>query len=39
VADDHGDPTALLNELARTEAETVGLRDQLKAILTGALAR
>jgi type I restriction enzyme M protein len=39
VADDHGDPGALLADLDRAEAETAGLRDQLKAILAEALAR
>ncbi len=39
VADDHGDPEALLEDLARAMAETAGLRDQLKAILAEALAR
>ncbi|MGA2045264.1 MAG: hypothetical protein ABSG83_18065 [Roseiarcus sp.] len=39
VADDHGDPETLLADLARAEAETAGLRDQLKAILAEALAR
>src|ERR1700722_401331 len=39
VADDHGDPEALLNDLARAEAETAAYRDQLKAILAEALAR
>ncbi len=39
VADGHGDPEELLAELARAEAETVGLRHQLKAILAEALAR
>ena len=39
VADDHGDPTTLLAELAKAEAETASLRDQLKVILTEALAR
>jgi type I restriction enzyme M protein len=39
VADDHGDPEALLADLAKGEAETAGLRDQLKAILAEALAR
>ncbi|UEM16566.1 type I restriction-modification system subunit M [Bradyrhizobium barranii subsp. barranii] len=38
VADDHGDPETLLAELARAEAETAGLRDELKAILAEALA-
>jgi type I restriction enzyme M protein len=39
VADDHGEPEALLADLARTEAEAAGLRNQLKAILAEALAR
>jgi type I restriction enzyme M protein len=39
VADDHGDPETLLADLARAEAETASLRDQLKAILAEALAR
>ena len=39
VADDHGDPETLLADLARAEAETAGLRDQLKAILAEALSR
>lgn len=39
VANDHGDPTALLESLTATEGETVRLRDQLKAILAEALAR
>jgi type I restriction enzyme M protein len=39
VADGHGDPDALLASLHAAEAETAGLRDQLKAILAGALAR
>ena len=39
VAEDHGDPETLLAELARAEAETADLRDQLKAILAEALAR
>jgi type I restriction enzyme M protein len=39
VADDHGDPETLLAHLARAEAETAALRDQLKAILAEALAR
>src|SRR5450755_3399355 len=33
VADDHGDPETLLADLTRAEAETAGLRDQLKTIL------
>lgn len=39
VAEDHGDPETLLADLTAAEAETVALRDQLKAILTEALAR
>jgi type I restriction enzyme M protein len=39
VADDHGDPKMLLEALNGAEAETVKLRDQLKAILAEALAR
>jgi len=39
VADDHGDPQALLESLNAAEAETVKLRDQLKAILVVALTR
>ena len=39
VADDHGDPEALLAELNAAEVETVRLRDQLKAILAEALTR
>ena len=39
VADDHGDPEELLQSLNAAEAETAGLRDQLKAILAEALAR
>ena len=39
MADDHGDPETLLVDLATAEAETAGLRDQLKAILAEALAR
>lgn len=39
VADDHGDPDQLLADLARAEAETAALRDQLRAILAEALAR
>ena len=36
VADDHGDPEALLADLARAEAETAAYRDlKLKAILAG----
>jgi type I restriction enzyme M protein len=39
VAEQHGDPEALLAELDAAEAETAHLRDQLKAILAEALAR
>ncbi|MGV9007300.1 MAG: N-6 DNA methylase [Brevundimonas sp.] len=39
VADDHGDPETLLADLAAAEAETAGLRDQLKSILAEALTR
>jgi len=39
VAEDHGDPETLLEDLVRAEAETASLRDQLKAILAEALAR
>ena len=39
VADDHGDPEALLAALNAAEAETAALRDQLKAILAEALLR
>jgi len=39
VADDHGDPEELLAKLDAAEGETARLRDQLKAILTEALAR
>ena len=39
VADDHGDPEALLASLNAAEAETADLRDRLKAILAEALAR
>lgn len=39
VADDHGDPVALLAELNAAEAETAKLREQLKAALAQALLR
>ncbi|WP_299820884.1 class I SAM-dependent DNA methyltransferase [uncultured Jannaschia sp.] len=39
VAEDHGDPETLLEDLGRAEAEVAALRDQLKAILSEALAR
>jgi len=39
VADDHGDPETLLEDLNTAETETGKLRDQLRAILAEALAR
>lgn len=39
VADDHGDPQALLSDLKAAEREVVLLRDQLKAILSEALSK
>lgn len=39
VAEDHGDPEALLADLRKAETETVSLRDKLKVILAEALAR
>ena len=39
VADDHGNAETLLADLAAAEAETVRLRDQLKAIPAEALAQ
>jgi type I restriction enzyme M protein len=39
VADDHGDPEELLAKLNESEHKTTALRDQLKAILAGALLR
>ena len=39
VADDHGDPDVLLQELNAAEARAASLRDQLKTILAEALAR
>jgi type I restriction enzyme M protein len=39
VADDHGDPEELLASFTAGEAETAGLRNQLKAILAEVLAR
>ena len=39
VADDHGDPDELLENLNVADAQTASLRNQLKAILTDALAR
>ena len=39
VADDHGDPVALLASLNAAELQMANLRDQLKSILAEALAR
>jgi type I restriction enzyme M protein len=39
VAEDHGDPEVLLAKLEEAESQTAALRDQLKAILSEALAR
>lgn len=39
VADDHGDPETLLEELTVAETNAARLRDQLRSILTEALAR
>lgn len=39
VAEDHGDPEVLLENLNKAEAEVASIRDQLKAILTEALNR
>ncbi len=39
VADDHGDPEVLLQELTSAEISAARLRDQLKSILAEALAR
>jgi len=39
VADDHGDPEVLLEELTTAETNAARLRDQLKSILAEALAR
>ena len=39
MADDLGDPETLLAALQEAEAETAGLRDQLKTILADALTR
>jgi type I restriction enzyme M protein len=39
VETDHGDPETLLADLAAAEVDTARLRDQLKAILSEALAR
>lgn len=39
VEEDHGDPEMLLDELNAAETDVAAIRDQLKAILTEALAR
>ena len=39
VEEDHGDPETLLDNLTAAETEVVAIRDQLKAILSEALAR
>lgn len=39
VKEEHGDPDALLENLARKEADVTALREQLKAILSEALLR
>lgn len=39
AAADHGDPAALLAQLAAAEAETAAVRRQLKALLAEALLR
>lgn len=39
MAGGHGDPETLLEDLTNAEAEVAALRDQLKAILSEALAR
>jgi len=39
VAEDHGDPEALLADLQAAEQKAADLRDQLKAILAEALLR
>jgi len=39
LADDHGDPEALLADLDAAERDVAALRDQLKAILAESLAR
>ena len=39
VAEDHGDPERLAEDLTAAEAEVAAIRDQLKAILSEALAR
>lgn len=39
VAEDHGDPETLLKDLTAAETEVATIRDQVKAILSEALAR
>lgn len=39
VAEDHGDPETLLEDLTAAEAKVAAIRDHLKAILSEALAR
>jgi type I restriction enzyme M protein len=39
VAENHGDPETLLENLTAAETEVTALRDQLKGILSEALAR
>ena len=39
VEEEHGDPEALLQELTAAEAEVASVREQLRAILSEALAR
>jgi len=39
VDEDHGDPETLLEDLNKAEAEVAAIRDELKAILSEALAR
>jgi type I restriction enzyme M protein len=39
VAEDHGDPETLLEDLTRAEAEVAALREELKLILSEALLR
>jgi len=39
VAEEHGDPETLLEELRSAEAEAAAIRDELKAILAEALTR
>lgn len=39
IAEDHGDPETLLEDLNAAEADVAAIRDQLKAILSEALVR